>query len=119
MFACASARAQQYSFQYFGVDQGLTNLTAKSLFQDQIGFIWVATENGIFRYEGERFRKFGEKEGLPSSVNASIGEAPDGSVLIGKPQGLFRLKSDHFEPVQLGRKAGIWSYNGIVHDGSG
>jgi diguanylate cyclase (GGDEF)-like protein len=118
MLACLPVRAQQYSFQYFGLDQGLTNLTAKSLFQDRIGFIWVATENGIFRYEGERFRKFGEKEGLPPSVNASIGEAPDGSVLVGKPLGLFRLKSDRFEPVQLGHKgAGVWSYNGIAPDG--
>jgi len=118
MLACPAARGQQYSFQLFGLDQGLTNLTAKSLFQDRIGFIWVGTENGVFRYEGERFRKFGEKEGLPASVSASIGEAPDGSVLVGKPQGLFRLKSDHFEPVSLGRKAGIWYYSGIVHDGS-
>ncbi|MDE3196871.1 MAG: hypothetical protein KGN84_11035, partial [Acidobacteriota bacterium] len=52
-----SASGQQYSFQYFGIDQGLTNLTPKSLFQDRTGFIWVGTETGIFRYEGVRFRK--------------------------------------------------------------
>lgn len=117
ILASLSAQAQQYSFQYYGIDQGLTNLTAKSLFQDRIGFIWVGTENGIFRYEGERFRKFSEKEGLPSSVNASLGEAPDGSVLIGKPQGLFRLKSDRFEPVVLPGKGGVWGYNAILRDG--
>ena len=109
--------AQEYSFQYFGYDQGLTNLAAKNLFQDRTGFIWVGTENGVFRYEGVRFRKFGEKEGLGLSVTASIGEAPDGSVLVGKPQGLYRLRAEHFEQVALpGNKTGVWGYNGIVRD---
>ena len=108
---CAPLAGQEYSFQYFGSEQGLTNLTPKSLFQDRTGFIWAATENGVFRYEGVRFRKFGEKEGLSPSVTASIGEAPDGSVLIGKPQALYRLKADRFEPVPLpGSRVGVWGY---------
>jgi len=114
---CAPLAGQEYSFQYFGSEQGLTNLTPKSLFQDRTGFIWAATENGVFRYEGVRFRKFGEKEGLSPSVTASIGEAPDGSVLIGKPQALYRLKADRFEPVPLpGSRVGVWGYNSIARD---
>lgn len=116
--ACAMPlAAQQFSFQYFGIDQGLTNLTPKSLFQDQTGFIWAVTETGIFRYEGVRFRKISTKEGLTPSITASIGEAPDGSVLVGQPQGLFRLRSDRFESVPLPGRPGIWSYSGIVHSG--
>jgi ligand-binding sensor domain-containing protein len=56
----AAAHAQQYAFQYLGVEQGLTNLAVKNLFQDRTGFIWVGTENGVFRYEGVRFQEFGQ-----------------------------------------------------------
>ncbi len=71
LFAFSSLYPQEYSFQYFGYDQGLTNLAAKALFQDRTGFIWVGTENGVFRYEGVRFRKFAEREGL--GLRASLG----------------------------------------------
>ena len=39
----------------------------------------MVTENGLFRYEGVRFREFLPEQGLPLSVTSSIGEAPDES----------------------------------------
>lgn len=110
----SAALAQQYSFQYFGVEQGLTNLAVKKLFQDRTGFIWVGTENGIFRYEGVRFREFSPEQGLPLSVSASIGEAPDGSVLVGNQTGLYRLRGNRFEKVFLPAGTRVNGYNGIV-----
>lgn len=110
-------RAQQYAFQYFGVEQGLTNLAVKTLFQDRTGFIWVATEHGVFRYEGVRFREFTFKDGLPSGVSDSIGEAPDGSVLIGNIQGLFRLRGERFEKLALPGGARMVGYDDIALDG--
>src|SRR5207253_1004923 len=105
--ACSFANAQQYAFQYFGVEQGLTNLAIKTLFQDRTGFIWVVTENGVFRYEGIRFREFTSEHGLPASVTASIGESPDGSVLVGNQDGLFRLRGEKFEKIPLPEKTKI------------
>ena len=95
------SRAQEYAFQYLGVEQGLTNLAVRTLFQDRTGFIWVGTENGVFRYEGVRFREFAAEQGLPPGVEVSIGEAPDGSVLVGNQSGLYRLTSEKFERVTL------------------
>jgi diguanylate cyclase (GGDEF)-like protein len=118
MGVAASAHAQQYAFQYFGVEQGLTNLAVKTLFQDRTGFIWVGTEHGAFRYEGVRFREFTKKDGLPPGVTGSIGEAPDGSVLVGNYQGLFRLKHDRFENVPLPGASHIVGYDDIILDGS-
>jgi diguanylate cyclase (GGDEF)-like protein len=111
------ARAQQYAFQYLGVEQGLTNLAVKNLFQDRTGFIWVGTEIGVFRYEGVRFREFGLEQGLPSSVEASIGEAPDGSVLVGNQTGLYRLTGEKFTLVALPAGTRVNGYNGLVRDG--
>ncbi len=116
-FAAAPGRAQQYAFQYFGVEQGLTNLAVKTLFQDRTGFIWVGTEHGAFRYEGVRFREFTKKDGLLPGVTWSLGEAPDGTVLIGNIQGLFRLRGERFEKVPLPGGGHIIGYDNIVHSG--
>jgi diguanylate cyclase (GGDEF)-like protein len=111
------AGAQQYAFEYFGVENGLSNLTVKALFQDRTGFIWVATENGLFRYEGARFREFSPEQGLPSSVTASIGEAPDGSVLVGNQSGLFHLRGERFERIPILSATKVNGYNGLARDG--
>src|SRR5450755_4235113 len=92
-------QAQQYLFRYYGTEEGLTNLAVKVLFQDRTGFLWAATENGLFRFDGQRFRAYGPTEGLPREVILSLGEAPDGSVLVGSRAGLYQEKSDRFEKL--------------------
>ena len=75
--------AQDFSFRSFGVTDGLTNLVVRRIFQDRVGFLWVSTENGIFRYDGDRFEAFGAAQGIPSNSGAALGDAPDGSLLAG------------------------------------
>src|SRR5580658_9804974 len=88
VFLVAPAPAQQYSFRYYGEEDGLTNLAVKVLFQDRTGYLWAGTENGVFRYDGHRFQRYGSAEGLPHEVVLSLGEAPDGSLLAGYRVGL-------------------------------
>ena len=104
LLACAiGLEAQQYSFQYYGVDQGLSDLAVRSLFQDRRGFLWLGTENGIFRYDGTRFQPWGKGEGLPASNKSVFGEAPDGRLLVGGDFGLYGLTGSRFEKVPLPR----------------
>jgi putative nucleotidyltransferase with HDIG domain len=115
----ALAQAQQYSFRVYGLDQGLTNLGVKGLYQDKKGFLWVSTENGIYRYDGERFQPFGANEGIPASSGVAFGEAPDGSLLAGGEIGLFRKTGERFEPLSMpGAKHVSW-FSGIHSDGKG
>ena len=103
MLACVAlampAKAQQYSFRYYGIEEGLTNLAVKVLFQDRTGFLWAGTENGVFRFDGQGFQRYGPDEGLPHEVILSLGEAPDGSILAGYRRGVYRQKGRRFEPV--------------------
>jgi signal transduction histidine kinase/CheY-like chemotaxis protein/streptogramin lyase len=112
-------KAQQYSFRFYGSEDGLTNLAVKVLFQDRTGFLWAGTENGVFRYDGQRFQRYGPIEGLPHEVVRSIGEAPDGSLLTGYRSGLYQQKGDRFEKVTLPGSGGIDSYSAIQFDGQG
>ena len=59
--------AQEYSFRTFGNAEGLANLAVRQIYQDRGGFLWVSTENGIFRYDGDRFESFGPAQGIPAT----------------------------------------------------
>jgi len=110
--------AQEYSFRSFGVTEGLNNLVVRRIYQDRVGFIWVSTENGIFRYDGDRFEPFGTTQGIPQNSGAAFGEAPDGSLLAGGDFGLYRLSGNRFEKVLAAFKTIIWT-QGIQSDGKG
>ena len=110
--------AQEYSFHYFGVTEGLTNVGVTEIYQDRVGFIWVSTENGIFRYDGERFEAFGQNEGIPSNSSAALGDAPDGTLLAGGLFGLYRLHGNRFEKLSFDFKTVSWA-QGIEADGKG
>jgi diguanylate cyclase (GGDEF)-like protein len=119
LILAAPVKAQQYSFRYYGTEDGLTNLAVKVLFQDRTGFLWAATENGVFRYDGQRFRRYGPDEGLPRDVILSLGEAPDGSVLAGCRAGLYYLHGGRFERLALPGAGSVLTYSGIQSDGKG
>jgi ligand-binding sensor domain-containing protein/serine phosphatase RsbU (regulator of sigma subunit) len=59
LFACSAAFSQhqwdQLKFQRFGVDQGLGVTTAFNIVQDDYGFLWIATIDGLQRYDGYSF----------------------------------------------------------------
>src|ERR1022692_516860 len=114
----APVKAQQYSFRYYGAEDGLTNLAVKVLFQDRTGFLWAGTENGLFRFDGKRFQRYGSAEGLPREVVLSLGEAPGRSLLAGYRAGLCRQVGNRFEKVLL-PGGGIDSYSAIRYDGKG
>src|ERR1035438_2564006 len=110
--------AQEYSFRNYGVAEGLNNLVIRRIYQDRVGFIWVSTENGIFRYDGERFEGFGPEQGIPSNSGVAFGDAPDGSLLVGGNIGLYHLSGNSFEKVPAAFKTIVWQ-KGIASDGKG
>jgi diguanylate cyclase (GGDEF)-like protein len=110
--------AQEYSFRTFGNADGLGNLAVRQIYQDQVGFIWVSTEDGIYRYDGERFEAFGPAQGIPATSGAALGDAPDGSLLIGGDFGLYHLKGNRFEKVTGSFKSVNWA-QGIGSDKKG
>ncbi|MEO8369592.1 MAG: two-component regulator propeller domain-containing protein [Candidatus Solibacter sp.] len=105
---CVSVvQGQRYSFKEYGQDEGLTNLDVYCLMQDRIGFLWVGTENGLFRYDGRRFRAYGKAQGLPSPQITALHESASGEIWVGTHQGLARLRGDSFELVRTGPGSGV------------
>ena len=45
-------------FSSIGIDNGLSHATVNGICQDALGYIWIATPDGLDRYDGNRFETF-------------------------------------------------------------
>ncbi len=48
--------AQDYYFKHYQVENGLSNNTVLSSLQDEDGFLWFGTKDGLNRFDGYRFK---------------------------------------------------------------
>ena len=51
----------QIRFRTFAGADGLRNLVITSIVQDADGFLWLATDDGVYRFDGERFTHFSRR----------------------------------------------------------
>lgn len=97
----------QYNFYHFTDDKGLPSNSVSSLLTDRDGFLWVATQKGICRFDGHDFIYFDPKTSnfpdLSQSDEFELYEDRLGLVWIGtKDQGLYcydqvMKRSVHFQ----------------------
>jgi ligand-binding sensor domain-containing protein len=106
--------AQRYSFKHYEQNSGLTNLSVNTINQDKDGYLWVATDNGLFRYNGLRFERFGREEGLPQDDVTALAVSPGGAVWAGTPAGVAYRSADRFHPIELGAGQDGWSFGRLV-----
>jgi hypothetical protein len=50
--------------------------------QDYNGFIWIGTDNGLFRFDGKQFKQYGRKEGLKNIEVITCEPLPNGEIFI-------------------------------------
>lgn len=43
------------SLERYGLDQGLSQLSVTSMVEDDAGFLWIGTQEGLNRFDGQRF----------------------------------------------------------------
>lgn len=114
--------AQRYSFKTYGHEEGLGSLVVQNILQDSRGFLWVATQNGIYRFDGKRSVRYGTAEGLPSNFVNCIFQSQDGTLWAGTfAAGAARLDRGRF--VSLKQESGIGAggiaFQGIASDARG
>jgi diguanylate cyclase (GGDEF)-like protein len=89
---------QRYSFSE--ATEGLGNLNVICIAQDRSGYLWVGTENGLYRYDGSQFLRFGVAEGLHGHSIHSLFAAPDGTLFVGTTTGIFfELRDGNFSEI--------------------
>ena len=114
-------------FQHIGKEQGLPHQIAKAIVQDQVGFVWIATEYGVGRWDGYRMRVYQNEphngRSLPGNFVQCMFVDRGGRLWLGSQGGgLARYDPEHddFDIISVG-KNGLSSLNvnALADDGHG
>ncbi|GAB3953609.1 two-component regulator propeller domain-containing protein [Spirosoma harenae] len=89
----------QVPFEHLTTADGLSQSTVWAIVQDKKGFIWMATSDGLNRYDGYSFKVFrrqpGQKNSLPISNIAALYADQHNTIWVGpRNNGLCRLRPD-------------------------
>jgi ligand-binding sensor domain-containing protein len=91
----ADNRTNIYSFDYYSQEDGLPNNQIQCIFQDNRGWIWLGTSQGLSRLDGYRFVNFinnpDDTASLSGRIIMVIFETSDGRLLMGTENGGLNL----------------------------
>ncbi len=100
-----SLNAQLYDIYRYADDNGLPSRIVRDVIQDHNGFLWVAGNNGLYKYDGQKFLPFYSKlkdsTGLRDNRINSVFESQDGKIWVGTPKGLHTLENDEISYFKL------------------
>ena len=97
IFSAAPAACQDFPMLHYTVEDGLPSNTVYSVYRDSKGFLWIATDKGIARYNGIKFETFTTFNGLPDNEIFFFKEDYSGRLWLGTFNGeLCYYKDDTF-----------------------
>ena len=73
--------------RFFGVHEGLAQSQVMAITQDTYGYLWVATQGGLSRYNGHRFDTSTMTEGLPDNTVTAVAADASGGLWFGTDTG--------------------------------
>ena len=92
----AYPQEKDIKFNHITVDGGLASNTINSVIRDSRGFMWIATANGLNRYDGYTFENFRSHELDTLSISSNI---------------TYVVYEDHQERVWVGSEKGLDLFN--------
>jgi signal transduction histidine kinase/ligand-binding sensor domain-containing protein len=121
-FSISAALAQNNNivFEHLTIEDGLSQSSVKTIFQDSRGFMWFGTADGLNRYDGYNFRIF--REDVRDSFNISnnsisqVAEDADGCLWIATANGLNKYdpRSEKFFRLKFHKSEKYLSYSEAV-----
>ncbi len=105
----------EYGVDNWTTDQGLPQNTVQCLLQTHDGYLWIGTQSGLARYDGQRFT-ICDRNNTPAFKTDNIlclAEGADHTLWIGTSDGFLRLRDHtftHFNTVaQALHLPHVWS----------
>jgi len=81
-------------FEYFSVDEGMPT-TVRYIYQDKTGFLWFATNSGLYKYDGYSFTSYkndiNDSTSLIENTVTALYEDKEGTLWVGTRLGLEKL----------------------------
>jgi signal transduction histidine kinase/ligand-binding sensor domain-containing protein/DNA-binding response OmpR family regulator len=91
-----SLPSEKLKFKHITEENGLTNSHIYTIAQDGKGFIWIGTENGLYCYDGYRFKHYLNLPGDTTSINSNV---------------VFKIFLDSHNNLWIGTFMGLMLYN--------
>lgn len=100
LFSCTIhilAGFPELRFEHYGVRHGLNSYTINSISQDIEGYIWIATSEGLFKYDGLKFEEYqigflDENGNIVNYFNSLLSDSIGNIWLLSPSNGLFAIK---------------------------
>ena len=105
----ADRAISQYVRRSWTVERGLPHGSVRGFAQTRDGYLWLATYEGLVRFNGETFRVF-DKSNAPGLVNSSIdtlARTDDDTLWLGTFDGLVRYREGRFQTIPSRSDFGI------------
>jgi ligand-binding sensor domain-containing protein len=83
--------AQKHIFKNYSVNDGLIANAVRRVFQDSKGFLWIATWEGLSKYDGHKFTNYTTANGLSHNLINDIYESADGKLYIANNGGTIDI----------------------------
>ncbi len=112
-------------FQHYSLDDGLSQGSVISIVQDQQGFLWLGTQDGLNRFDGYQFKVFYRDQSKPNSLSSSyipsLHVDDHGNLWVGTTNGLDKLNKDddsfiHYTLGEETRENIGSQYIRVIHD---
>lgn len=82
-------------FETYSLENGLSQSSITGIVQDQFGFIWISTQDGINRYDGYTFKTFknnpSDDNTIPNNYIHFLKEMKVGTFGLGRTEELGKL----------------------------
>ena len=90
-WAGAQLAPAAWRFDHLTVSEGLAHSDGMTVAQDQQGFMWIGTNRGVDRYDGQHIRNFSTRLNHPFSLSSNrirkLYVAPSGELWVGTENG--------------------------------
>ena len=80
-----------YSFKHYNSDNGLSQNTVRAIFQDNRGFMWFGTKDGLNKFDSKRFviYKFTPEGDLNDNVFHRILQDKNDNIWVATEEGVY------------------------------
>jgi PAS domain S-box-containing protein len=92
--------AKNYPQKLFTVDEGLPQSNVTNIIKDSYGFIWLATNGGLAKFDGTSFKNYTINTGYPFNLVVGIIEKEPGVIWVADYiTGLWEFDNDQIKKI--------------------
>lgn len=97
-----TCRPQISFYKQYTVNEGLASSVVYDIAQDSTGYLWIATDHGVSRYDGYSFQNFNTHNGLAANSNVLIFAGAENRMWFLSYSGLLSYTSENRVKVFAG-----------------